>query len=144
MSYSGGKVAVVASQPGKEPPVMSTTRAAAKIAHEYARAWLGGDVEQAMGLIADDVVCEAPSGRIEGRAGYRQFLEPFATALVGGELIDVLGDDDHAATVYVVQTPFAKDFRGMEYVTVRDGRIAHVVSVFDRAPAIAARAAAKG
>ena len=76
--------------------------------------------------------------------GYRQFLEPFATALISGELIDVLGDDDHAATVYAVETTFAKDVRGMEYLTVEDGKITHAVSVFDLSPMIKAGASAQG
>jgi SnoaL-like domain len=120
------------------------TGSAQKIANEYARAWLGGDVEKALSFIADDVVCEAPNGQIKGLEGYRQFLEPFATALISGELIDVLGDDDHAATVYAVETPFAKDFRGMEYLTVEDGKITHAVSVFDLSPMIKAGASAQG
>jgi SnoaL-like domain len=120
----------------------TTTGSAQKIAGEYARAWLGGDAEKALSFIADDVVCEAPIGQISGLAGYRQFLEPFVTALISGELIDVLGDDHHAATVYITETPFAKDYRGMEYLTVKDGKITHVVSVFDRSPMIKAKASA--
>jgi hypothetical protein len=119
------------------------TGSAQKIANEYARAWLGGDVEKALSFIADDVVCETPNGQIKGLEGYRQFLGPFATALISGELIDVLGDDDHAATVYAVETPFAKDFRGMEYLTVEDGKITHAVSVFDLSPMIKAGASAQ-
>ncbi|MFI9388277.1 nuclear transport factor 2 family protein [Kutzneria sp. NPDC052558] len=115
------------------------TATARQIADEYLRAWLAGEVDKALALIADDVVCEAPTGRITGLAGYRQFLEPFATTLVRGELVDVLGDDEHAATVYVVDTPAVKDIRGMEYLTVTDGKITHVVSVFDRLPIAKAR-----
>lgn len=111
------------------------TGSARQTADEYVRAWLARDVEKALSFVADDVVCEAPSGRITGLDDYRRFLEPFASALVSGELTDVLADDDHAATVYVVETPFGKDVRGMEYLTVVDGRITHVVSVFDRLPA---------
>jgi predicted ester cyclase len=117
----------------------ATTGTAQQITTEYVRAWLAGDVEKALSFIADDVVCEAPSGVIKGRAGYRQFLEPFATALVSGQLIDVLGDNDRAAAVYTVETPFAKDFHGMEYVTVAAGRISRVISVFDRLPAVQAQ-----
>lgn len=119
------------------------TATAQQVAEEYVRAWLARDAEKALSFVADDVVCEAPSGRITGLAGYRKFLEPFVTALVSGELIDVLGDEEHASTVYVVETPFAKDFRGMEYLTVEDGKITEVISVFDRSAAVAA-AAAKG
>lgn len=116
---------------------------AKKIAEEYVRAWLAGDAEKALSYIADDVVCEAPIGQITGLAGYRKFLEPFATGqVISGELIDVLGDDEHAATVYVVETPFAKDYRGMEYLTVADGKITHIISVFDLSPALKAKAAA--
>lgn len=116
----------------RKEPVM--TAVATKIADEYLRAWLAKDVEKALSYVADDVVCDAPTGRITGLAGYRKFLEPFVHILVGGEVTDVLGDDTHAATVYLVDTPFAKDFRGMEYVTVDGGRITHIVSVFDRTP----------
>lgn len=116
----------------------ATTGTAQQITTEYARAWLAGDAETALSFIADDVVCQAPNGVIKGLSGYRQFLEPFAKALVSGQLIDVLGDGDRAAAVYTVETPFAKDFRGMEYVTVEDGKISRVISVFDRLPAVQA------
>jgi ketosteroid isomerase-like protein len=117
---------------------------AIKIAHEYARAWLGGDVEKAMSFVADDVVGRAPGGEIRGRDAFRQLLEPFATALIGSELIDVVGDDHHAAAVYAVETPFAKVFHGMEYLTVEDGRITQAIIIFDRLPAFQARAAKQG
>lgn len=122
----------------------ATTGTAQQIATEYVRAWLAGDAEKALSFIADDVVCAAPNGVIKGRAGYRQFLAPFATALVSGQLIDVLGNGDRAAAVYTVETPFAKDFRGMEYVTVDDGKISHVISVFDRLPVVQAQGGLPG
>ena len=116
----------------------ATTGTAQKIATGYVRAWLAGDVEKALSFIAGDVVCEAPTGVIQGIDGYRQFLEPFATALVSGTVLDVLGDDNRAAAVYTVETPFAKDFRGMEYITVKDAKIVRVISVFDRLPVVQA------
>ncbi|MFJ6079786.1 nuclear transport factor 2 family protein [Streptomyces sp. NPDC092369] len=125
---------------------MTATPATARdTAGEYARAWLGGDAEKALSFVADDVVCEAPGRRIEGLAAYREFLAPFVERLVGGQLTDVLaGDDAHAATVYTVDLPFIEDFRGMEYLTVKDGRITEVVSVFDRTTIINASASPKG
>jgi hypothetical protein len=59
-------------------------------------------------------------------------------------MIDVLGDDAHAVTVYTVETPLAKDFRGMEYLTVEGGQVTHVISVFDRWPMIQARGNPQG
>jgi hypothetical protein len=114
---------------------------ATTIAHEYARAWLGGDVEKALSFVADDIVGQTPGGEIRGRDAFRQLLEPFATILISSELIDVVGDDHHAAAVYAVETPFAKVFHGMEYLTVEDGLITHAITVFDRLPAFQARAA---
>jgi predicted ester cyclase len=121
----------------------ATTGTAQQIATDYVRAWLAGDAEKALSFIADDVVAEAPNGVIKGRAAYREFLAPFASALVSGQLIDVLADGEHAAAVYTVETPFAKDFRGMEYLTVADGKISHVISVFDRLPVVQAQGGLK-
>ncbi|MEU2281529.1 nuclear transport factor 2 family protein [Streptomyces sp. NPDC013178] len=114
------------------------TGSAQKIADEFVRAWLGGDVDKAMSFLSEDVVCEAPNGRFEGLERYRQFLEPFTSALISSTVIDVLGDDTHAATVYTTETPFAKDFRGVDYLTVENGKIIHVISVFDLSPSIRA------
>ena len=101
-------------------------------------------MERALSYLADDIVCEAPIGRLTGIDAYRRFMTPFVSGLVSGELIDVLGDDEHAATAYVVETPFAKDYRGMEYVTVANGKITEILSVFDLSPALKAKAAAQG
>jgi hypothetical protein len=116
----------------------ATSGSAQKIADEFVRAWLSRDVEKALSFLADDAVCEAPNGLFEGLARYREFLGPFASALISGTVIDVLGDDTHAATVYTTETPFAKDFRGIDYMTVKNGKITHVISVFDLSPVIRA------
>lgn len=118
----------------------ATPGSARNIADQYARAWLAADADKALSFIADDIVCEAPNGLVKGREGYREFLGPFVSLIIpaSGKLIDVLGDNDHAATVYTLDTPFAKDFRGAEYVTVKDGKITHVISVFDLSPMIKA------
>ncbi|MPY59658.1 nuclear transport factor 2 family protein [Streptomyces spongiae] len=116
----------------------ATIRTAQKIADEFVRAWLAGDVEKALSFLADDVVCEAPNGRFEGLERYRQFLEPFASGIISATVIDVLGNDTHAATVYTTDVPFAKDFRGIDYITVEDGKINRIISVFDLSPTIQA------
>jgi SnoaL-like domain len=107
---------------------------AQKIAEGFVRAWTGGDVETALTFVADDVVCEAPNGTFKGVDGLRQFLAPFVSTITSATVIDVLGDDTHAAAVYVTETPFLKNFRGMDYLTVVDGKITHVISHFDLLP----------
>ncbi|MDX3660130.1 nuclear transport factor 2 family protein [Streptomyces sp. ID05-26A] len=119
----------------------SATGAAASIARTYVQAWTSGDAEKALSLVADDVVCEAPSGRIEGIDGYRRFLAPFVGRMLRGEVLDVLGHDTRAVTVYSVDLPFVRNLHGAEHLTVTDGKISHVISVFDMSPILAARAA---
>lgn len=112
----------------------ATSALAQKIAEDFVRAWTSKDVEKALSFLADDVVCEAPNGRFEGVEGYRGFLEPFASSIISATVIDVLGNDTHAATVYTTDTPFLKDFRGIDYITVENGKITRVISVFDLLP----------
>ncbi|MFI6741597.1 nuclear transport factor 2 family protein [Nonomuraea sp. NPDC050451] len=119
----------------------ATNALARKIAEDFVRAWTGKDVDKALSLLADDVVCEAPTGTFEGVEGYRGFLEPFANSLIGATVIDVLGNDTNAATVYTTDTPLLKDFRGIDYFTVENGRITRVISIFDMLPMHRARSA---
>jgi len=54
-----------------QPPRQGTSaagggRAAADIALAYYRAWTSRDFERAMTYVAEDVVCQAPAGRLEG------------------------------------------------------------------------------
>ena len=65
---------------------------ALEVARAYYRAWTGKDVEAAMGHLADDVVCDAPAGRIQGVQAYREFLGPFAEMLLGTELLAAFGE----------------------------------------------------
>lgn len=44
----------------------------------------------------------------------------------------------NAVTVYRVETPLVKEFRGIEYLTVSHGKITHAISVFDLSPMIQA------
>jgi ketosteroid isomerase-like protein len=56
-------------------------RAAVSVAMAYYHAWTSKDVDRAMTFVADDIVCEAPTGRIEGVEAFRQFMGPFAQML---------------------------------------------------------------
>ncbi|OLE27621.1 MAG: ketosteroid isomerase [Actinobacteria bacterium 13_1_20CM_3_71_11] len=108
--------------------------AALQVALAYFEAWTNKDFEKAMTYIAEDIVCDAPAGRIEGAAGYRAFMGPFVQILTSAHLIAAFGDDETAVVVYDTETVPVKDAPGAECVTVRDGRITYSRFIFDRLP----------
>ena len=123
----------------KEIMVTEVASPALDIALAYHRAWTSHDLEKAMTYIADEIVCDAPAGRLEGAAAYRQFMGLFLQILTGSELIAAFGDDETAIVVYDTETVPVKSAPGAECVTVKAGRITYSRFIFDRAPFDAAR-----
>ena len=108
--------------------------AALATALAYFHAWTAKDIDTAMSYIADDIVCDAPAGRIEGAAGYRDFMGPFVGMLVKADLIGSFGDETTAVVVYDTQTSLVPSAPAAECVTVRDGKIVYSQFIFDRLP----------
>jgi ketosteroid isomerase-like protein len=119
-----------------------TTSPALRIALAYYQAWTSHDLDKAMSYIADDIVCDAPAGRLEGAEAYRGFMGPFVQIVTGSKMIAAFGDDETALVMYDTGTVPVKSAPGAECVTVKDGKITYSRFVFDRAPFDAARAAA--
>ena len=69
---------------------------ALRTALAYYHAWTSHDLDKAMTYIADDIVCDAPAGRLEGAAAYRGFMGPFVQILTGSTLIAAFGDNTTA------------------------------------------------
>jgi ketosteroid isomerase-like protein len=107
---------------------------ALKTALAYYEAWTHKDLERAMSYIADDIVCDAPAGRLEGAQAYRDFMRPFVEILLDAQLIAAFGDDEKALIIYDTKTLPVESAPGAECVTVRDGKIIHSRFIFDRAP----------
>jgi len=128
---------------GKDIIMTETTSPALRIALAYFQAWTSHDLDKAMGYIADDIVCDAPAGRLEGADAYRGFMGPFVQILTGSELIAAFGDGQTALIMYDTETVPVKSAPAAECVTVTDGKITYSRFVFDRAPFDAARRAAK-
>jgi ketosteroid isomerase-like protein len=112
---------------------------ALRTALAYHEAWTGKDIDRAMTYIAEDVVCDAPAGRIEGIAAYRAFMAPFVQILNGATMIAAFGDDRTAVVVYDTETVPVRSAPGAECVTVADGKIVYSRFIFDRVPFEAAR-----
>ncbi|HEX8770324.1 MAG TPA: nuclear transport factor 2 family protein [Acidimicrobiales bacterium] len=118
------------------------SKAALEAALGYHRAWTTGDFEQAMTYIAEDIVCQAPGGRLDGANAFRQFMGPFTQILISSNPVAAFGDDNKAVVVYETETVPVKSAPGAECVTVKDGKITQMTIIFDRLPFDAARRAA--
>jgi SnoaL-like protein len=121
----------------------TTTGTAVDTALAYHEAWTGRDLDRAMSYIADDIVCDAPAGRLEGAAAYRAFMAPFVRILREATLIAAYGDERTAVVVYDTATVPVPSAPAAECVTVVDGRITYSRFIFDRAPFLAARQATR-
>jgi len=121
-----------------------TTSRALQVALAYYTAWTSHDLDTAMNHIADDIVCDAPRGRIEGAEAFRGFIGPFAQMLIGSRMIAAFGDDETALIMYDTETALVKSGPGAECLTVKDGKIVYSRFVFDRVPFDSARQAASG
>lgn len=103
-----------------------------EIVRDYHRSWTSGDVDRAMSMVAEDIVCRAPGVDLTGKDAYRQFIGGFAPSLTG--LADIAGfaDGERVALFYYPQTAATTTAPAAECFTVRDGEIAESVLVFDR------------
>ncbi len=119
-----------------------STSPALQTALAYFHAWTSRDIDQAMTYIAGDIVCQAPSGRLEGAEAFRGFMGPFVQILTRSSLIAAFGDQEKAVVMYDTETVPVKDAPGAECVTVKDGKITHMRIIFDRLPFDQARQAA--
>jgi ketosteroid isomerase-like protein len=118
-----------------------TASPALRTALAYYHAWTSHDLDEAMQYIADDIVCDAPAGRLDGREAYLGFMRPFVQILTGSALIAAFGDDTTAVVVYDTETVPVATAPAAECITVTDGKITYNRFIFDRAPFDAARQA---
>ena len=120
----------------------TTSSPALRTALAYYQAWTSHDLDRAMSFVADEIVCDAPAGRLEGAGAYRAFMGPFVQILRESRLVAAFGDDQTAMIMYETRTVPVPNAPGAECLTVADGKITYSRFIFDRAPFDAARAAA--
>lgn len=118
---------------------MGTPSTPKQIALAYHRAWTSHDMDAAMEYVADDVVCDAPPGRLTGAAALRGFMGPFANTLTSTEVLAAYGDEASAVVIYDTANPAVASAPAAELVQVRDGRITALRIIFDRLPFALAR-----
>ena len=129
-------------QPLPQDTAMTDGDRALDTALAYYQAWTSHDFERAMTYIAEDIICQAPAGTLEGAEAFRGFMEPFAQILTRSDLIAAFGDHQKAVVMYDTDTAPVSNAPGAECVTVSDGKITHMRIIFDRLPFEQARRAA--
>jgi hypothetical protein len=138
---SGAATDSSSAVPDSGGTVPDSASAALRTALAYHRAWTNHDFERAMTYIANDIICQAPAGRLAGAAAFRGFMGPFTQILTSSTLIAAFGDDQMAVLIYDTDTVPVKNAPGAECLTVSNGKISHMRIIFDRAPFDAARRA---
>ncbi len=109
-----------------------TQMTAYDVVKHYHEAWTTGDIETAMSYVADNIICRAPGVDLEGKPAYRGFIAGFAPKLVGiGEVAEFV-DGERVALFYYPQTAATSTAPCAELFTVRDGKIAASILIFDR------------
>ena len=89
--------------------------------------------------LADDVVFDAPAGRLDGPDALLGFMAPFAATLTGVSMIAALGTDDEALLMYDCATAAVPSAPAAEWYRVADGRVVAGRIIFDRLPFALAR-----
>ena len=122
---------------------MTENSKALQTALAYYEAWTNHDIDRAMRLIAHDIVCHAPAGRLDGAEAFCGFMKPFSQIVTRSELIAAFGDDRTAMLMYDTDTVSVPTAPGADYLTVVAATMTEIRIIFDRAPGVAARQSPK-
>lgn len=118
---------------------MTENSRALQTALAYYEAWTNHDLDRAMRLIAHDIVCHAPAGRLDGAEAFGGFMKPFSQIVTRSKLIAAFGNDRTALLMYDIDTVPVPNAPGAECLTVVADTITEIRIIFDRAPFVAAR-----
>ncbi|WP_129667061.1 nuclear transport factor 2 family protein [Phytoactinopolyspora endophytica] len=110
----------------------TSTSTALETVLDYHQAWTSGDLDRAMTLVADDIVCRAPGEDLIGKDAYRAYLAAFIPNLTGLTDVASFADGDHVALFYYPRTAATSTALAAEYFTVRGNTIVESLLVFDR------------
>jgi len=93
------------------------------VALAYHHAWTPGDMDAAISYVADDVVFDAPRGRLHGAEALRGFMEPFAASLTACTILALHGWHKHTMIMYDTSNPAVPSAPAAELYEIHEGRI---------------------
>ena len=112
---------------------MSTAEnAALSTVEAYHQAWTGGDVDEALSYVSDDVHCFAPDENVTTTSDWHHYLTSFVPMLTGAPEHARMTDGDRVALWYFPQTSTTTATLASELFTVRNGEIVEIRLAFDR------------
>lgn len=112
--------------------MMSTNDDAQAIVEAYHQAWTGGDVDQALTYVSDDVRCYAPDEDVTTKDDWRDYLTAFVPMLTAAPEHTRMTDADRVALCYFPQTATTTATLASELFTVRGAQIVEIRLAFDR------------
>lgn len=102
------------------------------IVEGYHQAWTGGDVDQALTYVADDVRCYAPDENVATKDDWRDYLTAFVPMLTAAPEHTRMTDGDRVALWYFPQTATTTTTLASELFTVKGTQIVEIRLAFDR------------
>lgn len=109
-----------------------TDTEALDVVEAYHRAWTSGDIDDAMALLADAVVCDAPDPDVTTKDQWCAYIAGFAPMLTGVPEHARMVDGPRVALWYYPQTAQTTDVLAAELFTVEGGQIVDIRLTFDR------------
>ena len=107
---------------------------AAAVAEDFFDAWTGKDFEHARSLLHDDVSFRGPIDTFSNADSYVASLKQLSAIVTGAEKQKLFVDGDDVCVIYDLRTVPVPSSPTCEWYTVRDGKIASVLVVFDARP----------
>ncbi|MCJ2877610.1 nuclear transport factor 2 family protein [Rhizobium pusense] len=104
------------------------------IAQAYINAIANKDIDMIVSISAEDVICNAPVGNLQGVERFRGFHEGFARMIVKITALAVFGNDDQAVVIYEAETHPVPHSTVAEYIKVKDGKIISTDVIYDSVP----------
>ncbi|WJE30648.1 nuclear transport factor 2 family protein [Bacillus altitudinis] len=113
---------------------LNETNGALEVARAYFDAMANKDIDKIMSLASDEIICNSPVGQLVGTQSFRGFQEGFARMINKLTLVAAFGNDEQAVIIYESETIPVKNSTVVEYIIVKNGKMASTQVIYDATP----------
>ena len=110
---------------------------AAQVVNDYLRAYTSGDVDTAASLVSEDFSFRGPMRTTVGREALKGMVAHVASGARGSRILRQWQDRDEVCSIYEFDVETSAGSTAVlitEWNTVRDGKVAASLMVFDTGP----------